>query len=105
MSEVEDFANRLSITIEQRFVANRHPYMTPQTIQQAIQAAHGSFVIEPALSKIQGADRLAAETIIRGSLAESIQSVLLIAAVLAISAAAAGTLLPRSTKITDPTGS
>ena len=74
-------------------------------VQQAIQAAHGSFVIEPALSKIQGADRLAAETIIRGSLAESIQSVLLIAAVLAISAAAAGTLLPRSIKITDPTGS
>ena len=74
-------------------------------VQQAIQAAHGSFVIEPALSKIQGADRLAAETTIRGPLAESIQSVLLIAAVLAISAAAAGTLLPRSIKITDPTGS
>src|SRR6516164_2037062 len=39
MSEVEDFANRLSITIEQRFLANRYPYMTAQTIQQAIQAA------------------------------------------------------------------
>jgi hypothetical protein len=39
MNEVENFANRLSITIEQRFLANRHPYMTAQTIQQAIQAA------------------------------------------------------------------
>jgi hypothetical protein len=39
MSEVENFANRLSTTIEQRFLANRHPYMTVATIQQAIQAA------------------------------------------------------------------
>ena len=74
-------------------------------VQQAIQAAHGSFVIEPALSNIQGADRLAAEAIIKGSLAESIRSVMLIAAVLALSAAAAGTLLPRSIEITDPNDS
>jgi len=74
-------------------------------VQQAIQAAHGSFVIEPALSNIQGADRLAAEVIIRGSLAESIRSVMLIAAALAISAAAAGTLLPRSVDITNPNDS
>src|SRR5689334_16124915 len=64
-------------------------------VQQAIHAAHGSFVIEPALSNVQGADRLAGEKIIKGSLAESIRSVLLITAVLAASAAAAGTLLPR----------
>jgi MFS family permease len=73
--------------------------------QQAIQAAHGSFVVEPALSKIQGADRVAAETIIKGSLAESIRSVMLIAAVLALSAAAVGALLPRSVGITDPNDS
>jgi len=71
-------------------------------VQQAIRAAHGSFVIEPALSNTQGTDRLAAETIIKGSLAESIRSVMLIAAALAISAAAVGTLLPRSIKIADP---
>jgi MFS family permease len=74
-------------------------------VQQAIQAAHGSFVIEPALSSSQGADRLAAETIIKGSLAESIRSVMLIAAVLAISAAAVGTLLPRSIESSDPNAS
>ena len=74
-------------------------------VQQAIRAAHGSFVIEPALSNIQGADRRAAETIIKGSLAQSIRSVMLIAAVLAISAAAVATLLPRSIEITDPNDS
>jgi EmrB/QacA subfamily drug resistance transporter len=74
-------------------------------VQQAIQAAHGSFVIAPALSNAQGADRVAAEVIIKGSLAESIRFVMLIAAVLAISAAATGTLLPRSLEITDPNDS
>jgi hypothetical protein len=74
-------------------------------IQQAIQAAHGSFVIEPALSNARGADRVAAEVIIKGSLAESIRFVMLIAAVLALSAAAVGTLLPRSVEITDPNDS
>ena len=74
-------------------------------VQQAIQAAHGSFVIEPALSNATGADRLAAEVIIKGSLAEGIRSVMLVACVLALSAAAAGTLLPRSIEITDPNDS
>src|SRR5262249_43629649 len=79
---------------------------TPSTgVQQAIQAAHGRFVMEPALSNIQGADRLAAEEIIKGSLAESIRSVMVIAAVLALSAAAAGILLPRSIKIAEPSDS
>ena len=70
-------------------------------IQQAIEAAHGSFVIEPALSNARGADRAAAEVIIKESLAESIRYVMLIAAVLALSAAAVGTLIPRSVEITD----
>jgi len=74
-------------------------------VRQAVQAAHGSFVIEPALSNARGADRLAAEVIIKGSLAEGIRYVMLIAAVLALSAAAAGTLLPRSIEITDPNDS
>src|SRR5262249_2911859 len=74
-------------------------------VQQAIQAAHGTFVIEPALSNVRGDDRFQAETIIKGSLAESLRSVMLIAAVLALSAAGAGTLLPRSIEITDPNDS
>jgi MFS family permease len=74
-------------------------------VQQAIQAAHGSFVIGPALSRIEEADRVTAEKIIKRSLAESIQSVMFIAAVLALSAAAVGTLLPQSVKITDPNDS
>jgi EmrB/QacA subfamily drug resistance transporter len=74
-------------------------------VQKTIHDAHGSFVIEPALSNIQGADRLAGEKIIKASLAESIRSVMLIAAVLAANAAAAGTLLPRSAGVADPNDS
>jgi EmrB/QacA subfamily drug resistance transporter len=74
-------------------------------VQQAIQAAHGRFVIGPALSNIQRTDRLEAEVIIKESLAEGIRSVMLITAALAISAAVAGTLLPRSVDITDPADS
>jgi hypothetical protein len=53
-------------------------------------------VVEPALSGIGGADRLIAQTIIKGSLAQGIQSVMLIVAALAFAAAAAGALIPRS---------
>jgi EmrB/QacA subfamily drug resistance transporter len=67
-----------------------------ETAKHAIQAARGQLVTEPALANIQGADRTAAEVILKGSLAKSIQSVLLVAALLALTAAAAGTLIPRS---------
>jgi hypothetical protein len=53
-------------------------------------------VIEPSLSGIQGNDREIAETIIRIALAEGIQVAMLIAALLALAAAAAGALIPRS---------
>ena len=53
-------------------------------------------MVEPALSGIGGADRLIAQTIIKGSLAKGIQSVMLIVAALALAAAAAGALIPRS---------
>jgi len=66
-------------------------------VKHAIQAAHGQLVIEPALSNIQGADKTNAALILRGSLAESIRWVMLIAAAFALGAAAAGTLIPRST--------
>ena len=50
-------------------------------------------MIEPALAKVQGVDRPMAKLILKGALAESIRSVLLVAALLALSAAAAGTLI------------
>ena len=69
-----------------------------EAAKHAIEAARGQLVIEPALANIQGADRAIAELILKGALAESIRSVLLIAALLALGAAAAGSL--RETAIT-----
>ena len=70
-----------------------------EVAKHSIQAARGQLVIEPALANIQGADRPIAELILKGSLAESIRSVMLVAAILALSAAAAGSLVPRSTEV------
>ncbi len=70
-----------------------------EVAKHSIQAARGQLVIEPALANIQGADRPMAELILKGSLAESIRSVMLVAAILALSAAAAGSLVPRSTEV------
>jgi MFS family permease len=67
--------------------------------KHAIEAARGQLVIEPALANIQGADRAIAELILKGALAESVRSVLLVAALLALGAAAAGSLIPRSADI------
>jgi hypothetical protein len=61
-----------------------------ETTKQAIEAARGQLVIEPALAKVQGVDRPMAQLILKGALAESIRSVLLVAALLALSAAARG---------------
>ena len=63
-------------------------------VAQAIGEAKGQFVIAPALEKVQGNDRQLAEGIIRGSLANSIRSVMLICAALALAGAASSTLLP-----------
>ena len=69
-----------------------------EDVKHAIQTARGQLVIEPALSNIRGADQANAALILRGSLAESIKWVMLIAAAIALSAAAAGTLIPRRTR-------
>jgi MFS family permease len=66
-----------------------------EAAKHAIEAARGQLVIEPALGSIQGADRSAAELVHKGSLADSVRSVLLVAALLALGAAAAGSLIPR----------
>jgi MFS family permease len=62
--------------------------------KHAILAARGQFVIEPALSDVQAADRANAALILKGSLAESFKWVMLIAAAIALGAATAGTLIP-----------
>ena len=66
-------------------------------VKQALERARDTFVIEPALSGIQGTDRHVAEAIIKGALAEGIQVVMFIAAALALAGAAVGGLIPRST--------
>jgi EmrB/QacA subfamily drug resistance transporter len=67
-------------------------------VKHAIQAARGQLVIEPALTNLQGSDRVNAELILRASLAESTRWVMLIAAAIALGGAAAGTLIPRPTR-------
>jgi MFS family permease len=66
----------------------------PAEVTRAIGDARGQFVITPALEKVQGTDRQLAESIIRGSLGESIRSVMLACAALALAGAASSTLLP-----------
>jgi hypothetical protein len=70
-----------------------------EAAKRAIEAAHGRRVIEPALGSIQGADRAIAELILKGALAESVRLVLFVAALLALGASAAGSLIPRSADI------
>jgi MFS family permease len=65
-------------------------------ILNAVQNAHGQFVTAPALSTVHGEDRLAAEKIIKESLARSIRLVMLAAAALALAGAASGAMLPRA---------
>ncbi len=65
-------------------------------VQQALQIARGQFVTAPALSTLQGQDRQVAEVAIKGSLAGSIQVIMLLCAMLALAGAVSGTLLPQS---------
>ncbi|MGB7253350.1 MAG: MFS transporter [Xanthobacteraceae bacterium] len=67
-------------------------------VKNAIAAAHGQLVIEPSLEGLQGDDRATAALILRRSLAESIRWVMVMAAVMALSGAAAAALIPRSNK-------
>jgi EmrB/QacA subfamily drug resistance transporter len=74
-------------------------------VKHAIRAARGQLVIGPAIAGLEGTDRYTAQTIITGSLAQSIRWVMLIAAALALGAAAAGALIPgrrRSPRGPDP---
>jgi EmrB/QacA subfamily drug resistance transporter len=56
-------------------------------VKAAVQAAHGKFVAEPALARLQGDDRQIADMIVRASLADSIALVMWLAAALALAGA------------------
>jgi EmrB/QacA subfamily drug resistance transporter len=66
----------------------------PGAVARAIGNAHGQFVAAPALATLQGSDRQLANRIIRDSLANSIRSIMLVCAALALAGAASSTLLP-----------
>jgi hypothetical protein len=104
---VASVANLLAIAIlgavalsilDHALTRNLQDLALSEGVKHVIQAARGQLVIEPALANVQGADRANAELILKASLAESIRWVMLIAAATALSAAAAGTLIPRPTR-------
>ena len=66
----------------------------PSEVARAIGDARGQFVVAPALATIQGSDRQRAESVIKGSLANSIRTIMLVCAALALAGAASGILLP-----------
>jgi EmrB/QacA subfamily drug resistance transporter len=53
-------------------------------VKAAVQAAHGKFVAEPAVGRLQGEDRQIADMIVRAALADSIALVMWLAAALAL---------------------
>jgi hypothetical protein len=67
-----------------------------QEVQRAVQIGQRQFVTAPALSTVQGNDRKITETILKGALAESIQVMMLVCAILALAGAGTGMLLPAS---------
>jgi EmrB/QacA subfamily drug resistance transporter len=67
-------------------------------VKRALLAARGQLVIDPALANIEGADRAVAALILKSSLAESLRSVMVIAALLALGGAVAGALIPPRAK-------
>jgi EmrB/QacA subfamily drug resistance transporter len=67
-------------------------------VQQAVRIARLQFVTAPALSTVQGNDRIVAETIVKGALAHSIQVMMLVCATLTLAAAGTGLLLPGSSR-------
>ncbi len=77
---------------------DRHLAAHPVSAQvgAAVQAAHGTFVAEPILARLQGEDRQAVDTIVRPSLADSIALMMWVAAGLALlGAVCAAITIPR----------
>jgi EmrB/QacA subfamily drug resistance transporter len=62
-------------------------------LRAALQRAKGSFVIEPSVSALTGADRQMAEQVIRAALAEGIRTIMLAGAGLALTGAACAAVM------------
>jgi MFS family permease len=73
---------------------NLAPRPVSSAVVRAVGEARGQFVVAPALATVQGSDRQLAANIIKQSLANSIRSIMLICAALALAGAASSMLLP-----------
>jgi EmrB/QacA subfamily drug resistance transporter len=63
---------------------DRRAAAAPAAVSRAVEAARGQFVIEPALTSLQGEVRSQAATILRSSLADGIQAAMALAAALSL---------------------
>jgi EmrB/QacA subfamily drug resistance transporter len=64
--------------------------------RQAVEAARGQFIVPQVTRASAGAEQTAAQAIIKTSLADSIEKVMMLAALLALAAAASGAMVPRT---------
>jgi EmrB/QacA subfamily drug resistance transporter len=69
--------------------------------RQTVEAARGQFIVPQGAPQTTGAEQTAAQAIIKTSLGDSIQKVMMLAALLALGAAASGALLPRTVRPQD----
>ena len=67
-----------------------------------VDAARGQFIVPQAAPADVGADHAAAQAIIKTSLGDSIQKVMMLAALLALGAAASGAMVPRAVRPQEP---
>jgi EmrB/QacA subfamily drug resistance transporter len=79
---------------------NRHlgdTTISTETLQ-SVEAARGQFITPQATHTPAGAEQTRAQTIIKTSLGDSIQRIMMLAALLALGAAASGALVPRTVR-------
>ena len=68
-----------------------------------VETARGQFIVpQAAPATAAGAEQVAAQAMIKASLGDSIQKVMMLAALLALAAAASGALLPRTVRPQEP---
>jgi len=66
--------------------------------RQAVEAARGQFIMSQAASTTADAEQTRAQIIIKTSLGDSIQKIMILAALLALGAAASGAMVPRTVR-------
>ncbi|HXL63742.1 MAG TPA: hypothetical protein VN938_01655, partial [Xanthobacteraceae bacterium] len=64
----------------------------------AVEAARGQFIMSQAASTTADAEQTRAQIIIKTSLGDSIQKIMILAALLALGAAASGAMVPRTVR-------